>query len=701
VLSAANLITLTATAEDGDGDTASDSRDIGDSFKFKDDGPSQGGGTTGVLEEDDLNTSLSAGNDVDTTDGQGDSTGNRETRTINVGTQVVSGKDSPASINLKSTDPNTVLPQLFSKGDALTYFLTLDDTGEGGADVIRAFVDKDGGNERLIWTFLLTDDGSGGSLATLTLNDQLDHVDADGLFGDDIEDDILKTDGAPVEFIDFTDLLDIRDADGDVLELEAAFVRYRVFDDIPLFTADISDGLVDFAITDFVTNSLNGSVGTDENKGNDENTDGIKTYTFDGTAASTIGVSAVDGLEAKMSADLTKIEYFVDANDNGSVDTGELFFDIVLNQTANSGAGSYTFTVYQDPPPASLEFDFSGLPSNQSLFGMIPGSLADPTGKALLIMPKDVDLKTDGTYSNTSKTINTSKGGGEVTIGIGDQMFDGFGKKDKDADGDGGAYFVFVTDPDQDILAGISDSLSNVYDDADNIGFGGTFDTLGAEFTVVQNSTSMVARVAAYDIAPVARVGDSSVDAGVGTEGRAFILDPLATDVQVDINEIKIFSAPAEDGTTTLLEHVVRAGSVAVLQDIDGGGVGPSDDDPTVSISFVFADPDGDTNFAWVADIAVTEHNSGYTFAYIAAAPHDAVLIGAFNDPAESTGNKFDIGGFAISEAQPTPDQRFDYTVNITDFDGDVDTSNEFSIGVDGTGDFDDDCVDGVFTGCA
>jgi len=37
-LAAASLITLTATVTDGDGDTDSATRDIGDAFKFEDDG---------------------------------------------------------------------------------------------------------------------------------------------------------------------------------------------------------------------------------------------------------------------------------------------------------------------------------------------------------------------------------------------------------------------------------------------------------------------------------------------------------------------------------------------------------------------------------------------------------------------------------------------------------------------------------------
>ena len=40
VLAAANLVTLTATITDGDLDTDTATRDIGDAFKFEDDGPS-------------------------------------------------------------------------------------------------------------------------------------------------------------------------------------------------------------------------------------------------------------------------------------------------------------------------------------------------------------------------------------------------------------------------------------------------------------------------------------------------------------------------------------------------------------------------------------------------------------------------------------------------------------------------------------
>ena len=55
----------------------------------------------------------------------------------------------------------------------------------------------------------------------------------------------------------------------------------------------------------------------------------------------------------------------------------------------------------------------------------------------------------------------------------------------------------------------------------------------------------------------------------------------------------------------------------------------------------------------------------------------------------------FDIGGFAISEPQPTPDLKLDFTVKITDEDGDSAT-DDFSVGIDGTGIYDNDDVIGI-----
>src|SRR5262249_31581216 len=50
---------------------------------------------------------------------------------------------------------------------------------------------------------------------------------------------------------------------------------------------------------------------------------------------------------------------------------------------------------------------------------------------------------------------------------------------------------------------------------------------------------------------------------------------------------------------------------------------------------------------------------------------------------------------FDITHAQPTPDQKLDFVARATDGDGDFKTAS-FSIGIDGTGSFDDGQVPGV-----
>src|SRR5206468_1584347 len=88
-------------------------------------------------------------------------------------------------------------------------------------------------------------------------------------------------------------------------------------------------------------------------------------------------------------------------------------------------------------------FDFSTLPSAQNLFGIIANKVGNvvngvlPDG-GLLVMPTNPNLLPDGTYSNTSGTINTSQGGGGVTIGNTNQAFDGQGE---------GAWFMYVDNP--------------------------------------------------------------------------------------------------------------------------------------------------------------------------------------------------------------------------------------------------------------
>jgi hypothetical protein len=67
-------------------------------------------------------------------------------------------------------------------------------------------------------------------------------------------------------------------------------------------------------------------------------------------------------------------------------------------------------------------------------------------------------------------------------------------------------------------------------------------------------------------------------------------------------------------------------------------------------------------------------------------------------------GGTFDIGGFNLAKGQDTPDEKFDFSVKVTDFDLDkfgVETNvatvfDDFSVTVDGTGSFDSGDFPGV-----
>ena len=76
---------------------------------------------------------------------------------------------------------------------------------------------------------------------------------------------------------------------------------------------------------------------------------------------------------------------------------------------------------------------------------------------------------------------------------------------------------------------------------------------------------------------------------------------------------------------------------------------------------------------------------SGDKIQWTTTATHDRVLI-------KGVAGKFDVGAFDIIQANPTPDQKLDFVVRATDGDGDFATAG-FSIGIDGTGIFDDDDV--------
>ena len=96
--------------------------------------------------------------------------------------------------------------------------------------------------------------------------------------------------------------------------------------------------------------------------------------------------------------------------------------------------------------------------------------------------------------------------------------------------------------------------------------------------------------------------------------------------------------------------------------------------------------------------LTVTGLSTGDKVQWTTSGTHDRVLIQNISNADGITGNDnntFDIGGFSLTQAQPAPDEKLDFTVQIADADGDT-ASASFSIGIDGTGPFDDNHVVGV-----
>jgi hypothetical protein len=244
------------------------------------------------------------------------------------------------------------------------------------------------------------------------------------------------------------------------------------------------------------------------------------------------------------------------------------------------------------------------------------------TANALVVIGEDIGLAADGTYiPNQTDDIKTSQGGQGATIGVDSQMFD---------PGDG-AYFTYVTNT----------SVLGVGNDADSIQYGDTSEVTSASFRIsqTQGNDLATAQISAFDLddAP---------------QGVAFV-DARGTGDPVSIITVRVFNAAG-----TLIE-----------EETDGSA--PSVNDPTVDI--VFSGP-ADARIATVSgldDLYTIEWDTGNV-------PHDQVLI-------KGVAGKFDIGQFEISQPQPTPDEKLDFTAQIADFDGDTDSAS-FSIGIDGTG---------------
>lgn len=641
------------TVTDGDGDINITTEEIGDAVKIEDDAPSAISFELGDIEEDDLSGPSDGINEDGSIDAHIFVTDMVVASGVNPGTDA----EAIFSLSLDSTDMDALVAAnagLTSKGETVLFDIAKDDnntpsdptddefTLTGYVDVSGGTVDAyDSGTDRDVFTWVVTAVG----LATMTLIDQVDHA-----FAGTVEENTLD--------IDFTDVLQVTDADGDPVPLPDDFAKYTVVDDIPII-GPIADGNVDFASASYVggfdgtetnidSHSLNGLIGSDENDSNDETSDGTKTYTFTdnftdpGYIVDKEGTNDDIYVMGQRVDDDTKIEYRQATwDDIAEVWVYDEFGDLYFTNELDQETGEYTFTVLQDPPPSSLEFDFSQLDATKFLFGVV-----SINGDGLLVIGSEPDIDSDGepiNGKNAGDLINTSKGGGETTIGVNNQHFTGDGDPETTEQG---AYFTYITGMD-----------GGTYQDADLINPDGLIDVHSASLQVSQTQAAG-SQPTGINLTVFSTDLDSGQEFVHDLDGSAGTLGEFIV--------VRVYDG---DGTTLLLEAYYD----------------PTDLDDYTHIT----DPETGYMIAFNSDgseVMITGLEQKDWVSWETVDEHNRVLV-------EATAGKFDIGAFELEEPQPTPDLMVSSEVQITDFDGDYATDN-YDVFIDGTGIYDDDIYD-------
>ncbi|WP_097303989.1 T1SS-143 repeat domain-containing protein [Pseudomonas chlororaphis] len=338
--------------------------------------------------------------------------------------------------------------------------------------------------------------------------------------------------------------------------------------------------------------------------------------------------AALNGLDSGLDTlDGTSILLYTDSNNNillgrAGGPGGAIVFAAYIEETGSPVSGGKIWTVEYQPlkhPDASNPddalnllnkvfvstvqdgFNLNNAPSGQNLFLMFTGAnptvvddngvlrVSDPT---IIATGKDPADQSSGANINTGDRINTSQGGGPITIGTNNQMI-----TEQE-----GIRLTFVTGARLDVT--IPNLSQNEADVEDNIDFTAMFNATTASFDVVQQQggkTAMV-KISAFSTA---------------VEDRVDFVNGYANDTSVAITNVRVF-----DKSTGLL-----------LENSDG-----SVNDPSIAISFS----------GGVATI--TGVKAGYQIEYTTTADHNRVLIenGAAVNARGDNHADFDIGGFSL-----------------------------------------------------
>ncbi|WP_210214451.1 hypothetical protein, partial [Mesorhizobium sp. M4A.F.Ca.ET.020.02.1.1] len=317
------------------------------------------------------------------------------------------------------------------------------------------------------------------------------------------------------------------------------------------------------------------------------------------------------------------------------------FKDVDSSGTHNAGdidffkltlsGGNYTFDVLENPPPAEVNFSFAGAPSGSNLFM----TFGNPASTQIVVIGKDPLDQSAGGNITTKDVLNISQAGSTTSFGVnGNQINPGEG-----------AFITYVTGANTNFLVPNLDQ--NEADVEANIAFTNVVNASSASFTVNQTNPG---------VGPVS-VKISALN--TAAEPGVNFVNGLTGDTAVTITSVSV------------VDNIVKTGNTQFLPTVTDNGDG-----------------------TWT----IKGLSTGDKVQWTTSGTHDRVLIENVSNADGVSGNDnntFDIGGFGLSQAQPAPDEKLDFTVQIADFDGDT-ASDSFSIGIDGTGIFDDNHVDGV-----
>jgi hypothetical protein len=334
-------------------------------------------------------------------------------------------------------------------------------------------------------------------------------------------------------------------------------------------------------------------------------------------------------------------------NDNivlGKTAAGVIAFAVYLEETGSPVSGgkfwSIQYEALQHPdatnPDDSIDlgsnlkvavseqinFSFAGAPSGSNLFM----TFGDPNSTQIVVIGKDPLNQSQGGTITTKDVLNISQAGSTTSFGVnGNQI-----------NPDEGAFITYVTGTNTNFLVPNLDQ--NEADVEANIAFQNVFNATSASFTVNQTNPG---------IGPVTvKISAFSTAAEPGVN----FVDGLTNDTHVNITSASVVNVVKKSGNTEC-----------------------------TPVATVNAD----------GTLTVTGLSSGDTVQWTTSGTHDRVLIENISNADGITGNDnntFDIGGFSLVQAQPAPDEKLDFTVQIADADGDTAASN-FSIRIDGNHD--------------